>query len=221
MAKLRANGLSISLDGYFAGRSPSEENPLGVGGEALHEWVFATRAWRASHGLDGGEEGTVDDGFAARGVDGVGATIMGRSMFGPVRGPWGDDPWKGWWEDDPPFRHPVFVLTHHARPPLALGETTFHFVTDGMEAALERAYDAAGGADVRVAGGADTVRQYLRAGLLDELHVAIVPVVLGGGVRLFEEGSADGYECVEYVGSPTVAHLRIARAPEGAGGTTS
>jgi dihydrofolate reductase len=215
MAKLRVHGLTISLDGYSAGPDQSLENPLGVGAGGLHEWLFATRAFRRTHGMPGGEEGGLDDEVVARAEVGIGATIMGRNMFGPVRGPWvDDDPWTGWWEDDPPFHHPVFVLTHHPRPPLEMaGGTTFHFVTDGIEAALERAYGAAAGADVRVGGGASTVQQYLRAGLLDELNVAIAPVLLGGGTRLFDglDDLPSGYECAELVASPAVAHARIVR----------
>jgi dihydrofolate reductase len=163
-------------------------------------------------GEEGGDEG-VDDRFLARGNEGIGATIMGRNMFGPVRGPWPDEEWKGWWGDDPPYHHPVFVLTHHPRPSLPMaGGTTFHFVDDGIEAVLERAFDAAGGADVRLGGGAATVQQYLRTGLVDDLHVAIVPILLGGGERLLDnlDGAPDGYECVEFAPSPAVAHVRFA-----------
>ena len=216
MPKLRVHNLAMSVDGYVAGPDQSIDNPLGVGGPKLHEWVFATRTGRRMMlGVDGGEEG-VDDRFMARGDVGIGATIMGRNMFGPVRGPWGDDEWTGWWGDDPPYHHPVFVLTHHARPPIPMqGGTTFHFVTDGIEAALERAFDAANGDDVRLGGGASTVQQYLRAGLVDELHVAIVPILLAGGQRLFDnlDGGPEGYECVEFAGSAAVAHVRFARTP--------
>jgi dihydrofolate reductase len=161
---------------------------------------------------DGGDEG-IDDEFIAEGEMGIGATVMGRNMFGPIRGPWNDDQWSGWWGDDPPFHHPVFVLTHHPRASIPMqGGTTFHFVTDGIEAALERAFDAASGSDVRLGGGAATIQQYLRAGLIDEMHVAIVPFLLGGGERLFDhlDGSG-GYECVEFVSSPSVSHVRLAR----------
>ena len=213
MPKLRVHNFAISLDGYGAGPDQSAEAPLGVGGERLHDWAVATRAWRAAHGEQGGEDG-VDGEFIARGEDNVGATIMGRNMFGPVRGPWPDESWTGWWGDDPPFHHPVFVLTHHERPPVELrGGTTFHFVTDGIEPALERAFAAADGRDVRLGGGAATVRQYLRAGLVDELHVAVAPVLLGRGERLFDDldGALAAFETVEYAGSPSVAHFRLVR----------
>lgn len=220
MAKVRVHSLAMSLDGYVAGPEQSREHPLGVGGGRLHEWAFATRSFRRAHAMKGGEEG-VDDDFVARGEEGIGATIMGRNMFGPVRGPWPDEEWKGWWGDDPPFHHPVFVLTHHARDPVTMeGGTSFHFVTDGIEAALERALEAADGRDVRIGGGASTVRQYLRAGLIDELHLAIVPVLLAGGERLFEDLGADlpdRYECVERVASDAVTHVRLVLrgVPEG------
>jgi dihydrofolate reductase len=213
MPKLRVHNFTVSLDGYAAGPRQSLEDPLGVSGGRLHEWAFATQSGRASHGMEGGEEG-VDDDFVALGDRGIGATIMGRNMFGPVRGPSAGDPWSGWWGDDPPFHHPVFVLTHHPHPSIQMqGGTTFHFATDGITAALERALDAAGGDDVRVGGGASTVRQYLRGGLIDEMHVAIVPVLLGTGERLFDElgPSAAGYETVEFTSSPSVAHVRLAR----------
>ena len=216
MPKLVVRNLAMSLDGYVAGPDQGPDTPLGVGGPDLHEWVFATRTGRGMIGADGGDEG-VDDDFLARGHAGIGATIMGRNMFGPVRGPWPDDAWTGWWGDEPPYHHPVFVLTHHRRAPLEmLGGTTFHFVTDGIEAALDRAFEAAGGADVRLGGGAATVQQYLRAGLLDELHVAIVPILLGRGERLFDrlDGGPYGYQCVELASSPAVAHVRIARVAE-------
>jgi dihydrofolate reductase len=214
MSKLRVHNLAMSLDGYAAGPDQSLENPLGVGGPALHEWVFATRTGCRMFGMEGGDEG-VDDQFLARGDVGIGATIMGRNMFGPVRGPWGASEWAGWWGDSPPYHHPVFVLTHHPRPPITMqGGTTFHFVDDGIEAALARAVDAAGGDDVRLGGGAATVQQYLAAGLIDELHVAIVPILLGRGERLFDnlDGGPDGYECVELVSSPSVTHVRLSRA---------
>jgi dihydrofolate reductase len=165
-------------------------------------------------GEDGGDEG-LDNRFMTEGDTGIGATIMGRNMFGPIRGPWSSDDWKGWWGDDPPYHHPVFVLTHHKRPPVTMkGGTTFHFVDDGTGAVLERAFDAAGGKDVRLGGGPATIQQYLRASLIDEMHVAIVPVLLGGGERLFDDldGGLDGYECVEFVASAFVAHVRLARA---------
>jgi dihydrofolate reductase len=212
MPKLRVHNLSISVDGYAAGPNQDVDNPLGVGGPELHEWVFATRSGRRMLATDGGDEG-IDDEFIAEGEMGIGATVMGRNMFGPIRGPWNDDQWSGWWGDDPPFHHPVFVLTHHPRASIPMqGGTTFHFVTDGIEAALERAFDAANGSDVRLGGGAATVQQYLRAGLIDEMHVAIVPLLLGGGERLFDHlDRSGGYECVEFVSSPSVSHVRLAR----------
>ena len=213
MPKLRVHNIAMSVDGYSAGPDQSLDNPLGVGGTRLHEWAFATRSAREMHGMAGGEQ-DVDDEFIAKGDAGVGATIMGRNMFGPVRGPWGNEKWTGWWGENPPYHHPVFVLTHHAHPPIPMeGGTTFHFVDDGIEAALERAFDAADGNDVRIGGGAATVQQYLRAGLIDELHLAIVPILLGRGERLFDhlDGGPDGYECVELVSSPSVAHVRFTR----------
>jgi dihydrofolate reductase len=214
MPKLRVHNFAISLDGYGAGPDQSIDNPLGVGGEGLHEWVFETRTGRRMIGEDGGAAG-LDDDFLARGDAGIGATIMGRNMFGPIRGPWTSDEWTGWWGDNPPYHHPVFVLTHHPRSPITMkGGTTFHFVDDGIHAALERAFDAAGGDDVRLGGGASTVQQYLGAGLIDEMHLAIVPVVLGRGERLFDhlDGGPHGYECAELVSSPSVAHVRLSRA---------
>lgn len=213
MPKLRVHNVAVSLDGFAAGPDQSREHPLGVGGTALHDWAVASRAWRGAHGLDGGEKG-LDDDFITAGEVGIGATIMGRNMFGPADEPRDDAQWRGWWGDEPPFHHPVFVLTHHERPPLEMaGGTTFHFVTDGPEAALARAFDAAGGADVRLGGGASTVRQYLRAGLVDEMHLAIVPILLGAGERIFDGslGTLPGYRCVELVSSPSVAHVRFAR----------
>ncbi|HEV2890312.1 MAG TPA: dihydrofolate reductase family protein [Frankiaceae bacterium] len=214
MPKLRVHNLAMSVDGYVAGPDQSLDAPLGVGGERLHDWAMVTRSFRTAHGMgDEGETGTDDD-YIARGTTGIGATVMGRNMFSPYRGPWEGEAaeWTGWWEDEPPFHHPVFVLTHHPRPPLVLADTTFHFVRDGIEDALRQAYDAAGGLDVRLGGGADTVRQYLRAGLVDELHVAIVPILLGAEERLFEDvGGPDGYECVEHVASAGVTHVVFAR----------
>jgi dihydrofolate reductase len=217
MSKLRVHNLAMSLDGYVAGPNQSIDNPLGEGGTRLHEWVFATRTGQKMLGNDGGDTG-VDDEFIAQGDVGIGATVMGRNMFGPIRGPWRDDKWKGWWGEEPPYHHPVFVLTHHPHLPITMeGGTTFHFVTDGIESALARAFEAAGGADVRLGGGASTVRQFLRAGLIDELHVPIVPILLGRGERLFDDSiggsisGAGGYECVEFVSSPAVVHVRLAR----------
>ena len=212
MGKLRLS-ITMSLDGYVAGPRQSADNPLGEGGIALHGWAFATRSFRAVHGLEGGESGLDDDRIAALSSN-IGATIMGRNMFGPVRGPWGADPWRGWWGDDPPFHTPVFVLTHHEREPLAMrGGTTFSFVTDGIEAALERATRAADGRDVSLGGGAQTAQQYLRARLLDELEIHVVPLFLGGGSRLFDDldGGPAGYECVGLASTPAVAHYTYVR----------
>lgn len=214
MAKLRVHNLAMSLDGYSAGPDQSMDNPLGAGGTRLHEWAFATRSFRRTHGGDdGGEEG-VDDRFIARGEENVGATIMGRNMFGPFRGPWADEQWKGWWGDEPPYHHPVFVLTHHPRPPIAMeGGTTFHFVDDGIESALAQAFEAAGGKDVRLGGGPATIQQYVRARLVDELHVAVVPILLGAGERLLDnlDRAVDGYECLELVSSAAVTHVVLRR----------
>jgi dihydrofolate reductase len=214
MAKLRVHNMCMSVDGYVAGRDQSLDVPLGAGGERLHEWLFETRDGRAMVGQTGGTEG-VDNDFFLAGVRDIGATIMGRNMFGPVRGEWGDSDWQGWWGDNPPYHHDVFVLTHHARPSIPMeGGTTFHFVTDGIEAALARAFESAAGADVRLGGGASAVQQYLRAGLIDDLHVVVVPVLLGGGERLFDhlDGGPAGYECVQFVASESVAHVRFAKA---------
>jgi dihydrofolate reductase len=213
MPKLRVHNLAISLDGYAAGPDQDLDNPLGVDGLRLHEWVFKTRHWQQMEGGEGGEEG-LDDQFIARGDAGIGATIMGRNMFGPVRGSWNDSQWSGWWGDNPPYHHRVFVLTHHAQEPIPMeGGTTFHFVTDGIESALEQAFAAAHGQDVRLGGGVSTIQEYLRLGLIDEMHVAIVPILLGRGERLFDnlDAGAAGYECVEFVASPAVAHARFVR----------
>lgn len=214
MPKLRVHNFALSMDGYAAGPDQSFDYPLGVGGPALHEWAFATRTYQKMFGIDGGDEG-VDDKFAAQGDIDIGATIMGRNMFGPIRGPWRDDNWRGWWGDDPPYHHPVFVLTHHRREPITMqGGTTFHFVDDGIDAVLERAFEAANGQDVRLGGGVATIQQYLRAGLIDEMHLALVPILLGRGERLFDhlDGGPVGYRCVELAGSPSVAHARFARS---------
>lgn len=209
--RLRVHALAVSLDGYAAGPRQGPDAPLGAGGERLHGWAVATRTWRAVHGRDGGEEGVDDDAIRA-GVEGIGATIMGRNMFGPVRGPWGDEDWRGWWGPRPPFGHPVFVLTHHPREPLEMeGGTVFHFVTDGIEAALRRAREAAGGLDVRLGGGAATIRAYLGAGLVDSLHVAVAPVLLGDGEPLFGPGVADGYAVTRFAPSQAVAHAWLER----------
>jgi dihydrofolate reductase len=213
MPKLRVHCFTLSLDGYAAGPAQSLDHPIGVGGQALHDWLFATRTFRQMFGGENGGEG-MDDAFAAQAEAGIGATIMGRNMFSPVRGPWRDDLWRGWWGEDPPFHHPVFVLTHNPRSSITMqGGTTFHFVGDGIEAALERAFVAADGKDVRVGGGAATIQQYLRAGLIDEMHLAIVPILLGSGERLFDNlnGGPDGYKCVDFVASPSVMHTRFVR----------
>jgi dihydrofolate reductase len=214
MPKLRVHNYAVSLDGYAAGPDQSLEDPMGVGGQRLHEWVFETRFGREMIGKSGGDTGVADD-FLHAGVEGIGATVMGRNMFGPIRGEWSDDEWKGWWGDEPPYHHPVFVLTHHPREPIPMkGGTTFFFVDDGIESALSKAFDAAEGADVRLGGGASTVQQYLRAGLVDELHLALVPVLLGSGERLFAnvDNVHEMYECVEFTTSPGVAHIRLARS---------
>jgi dihydrofolate reductase len=212
VARLRLN-ITMSLDGYVAGPGQSLENPIGEGGLGLHEWAFATHNFRATHGMEGGETGLDDDHVATWNAN-IGATIMGRNMFGPIRGPWGDDAWSGWWGDDPPFHTPVFVLTHHPREPIEMhGGTTFYFVTDGIESALERAAEAAGGLDVSLGGGADAAQQYLRAGLIDRLEVHVVPVLLGEGLRLFDHlaGGPEGYECVGLDSSTAAAHFTYDR----------
>lgn len=213
MPKLRVQNFTISLDGYAAGPDQGRDNPIGKGGMRLHDWMFATRTARQIHGMDGGDDG-LDDEFVARDLSGLGATIMGRNMFGPVRGPWGTEEWNGWWGDDPPFHHPVFVLTHYPRSSVTMdGGTTFHFVTDGIEGALSRAFEAAEGGDVRLAGGAATIQQYLRAGLVDEMHLVVAPILLGGGERFFDnlEGGPSGLEVVEFVCSSSVTHVRLER----------
>jgi dihydrofolate reductase len=207
MTQLRAN-ISISLDGYVAGPNQSHENPLGEGGERLHDWGIVTESWRRQHGLEGGDRGPDSD-VSAHVFDGVGAHIMGRGMFGPPDGGAWEEDWKGWWGDDPPFHAPVYVLTHHPREPLEMrGGTTFHFVTDGIESALEQARAAAGGQDVLIDGGARAINQYLAAGLLDELYLHIAPIVLGGGARLLEDVGDPTLEPVEVVASPAVTHIR-------------
>jgi dihydrofolate reductase len=211
-SKLRVASYAISLDGFGAGPSQDLDNPLGVGGPELFGWAFATRTFNRMHGEEGGDTG-VDDDFMARGFEGIGAWILGRNMFGPVRGPWPDETWRGWWGEEPPYHVPVFVLTHHPRAPLAMkGGTVFRFVTGGIEDALRQARQAAGGKDVRLGGGAATIRQYLRAGLVDELHLVIAPVLLGTGESLFAglDLRALGYECAEHVaGQRAVAHVTL------------
>ena len=213
MSRVRVHSMSMSLDGYAAGPEQSESAPLGIGGERLHEWVFRTAYGRSMLGEDGGSDG-VDDAWLRRGDDGIGATVMGRNMFGPVRGEWEDHSWTGWWGPEPPYHHPVFVVTRFGRPSVAmLGGTTFHFVTDGLGSALAQAREAADGLDVRIGGGVSIVREALRGGLVDELHVAVVPTVLGAGERLFDDvgGWPDGYACVETGAGDEVVHLRVAR----------
>jgi dihydrofolate reductase len=210
MPKLRVHAFAISLDGYGAGPDQSLADPLGKGGTGLHQWFFPTRTFQRT--LFGKDEGTtgLDDDFAARGFDKIGAWILGRNMFGPVRGPWPDESWRGWWGDNPPYHVPVFVLTHHARPPLEMeGGTIFHFVTDGVEAALARAKEAAGARDIRIGGGAATIRQYLNARLIDEMHIVISPVLLGGGESLLAgiDLPALGYEVTEHVPSEKATHV--------------
>jgi len=209
VSKLRVQSFAISIDGYGAGPDQDLQNPLGVRGPELMEWFFPTRLWRKMQGQGDGETG-VDNEVAEQGFANIGAWILGRNMFGPVRGPWPDDRWKGWWGDEPPYHTPVFVLTHYARAPLKMaGGTEFFFVTKGIHAALEQAKAAAGGRDVRVGGGVSTVRQYLRAGLLDELHLAVRPVVLGSGEHLWHDLDvhALGYECSRYVAGERAAHV--------------
>ena len=208
MSKVRAH-ISTSLDGYVAGPNQSMENPLGEGGEGLHDWAVGLKAWRELAGMEGGEENASTDVMAEEHAN-VGAEIMGRGKFGPPqRGPWGEDPWQGWWGEDPPFHKPVFVLTHHEREPLTLSDTTFTFVTDGIESALERAREAVGDKDVFIGGGAKTINQYLAAGLVDELELHVVPIVLGGGERLFAGVGPDlRLEELRTVEAPGVAHLK-------------
>jgi dihydrofolate reductase len=213
MTKLRVHAFSISLDGYGAGPGQDLENPLGVGGHALHEWIFPTRTFRQMLGEIGGEAGVGDD-FAARGLTNIGAWIMGRNMFGPIRGPWPDDGWKGWWGVNPPYHVPVFILTHHGRPSITMeGGTTFHFVTAGIHAALKLATEAAGGQDIRLGGGVATIRQYLSAGLIDEIHLAISPVLLGSGENLFAgiDAAKLGYQCSEHVPTPQATHVVLTK----------
>lgn len=210
MSKLRCS-ITTSLDGFVAGPNQSLENPLGEGAMPIHDWAFPTKTFRSIHGdSDGGETGINND-VMAEVFTNLGATIMGRNMFGPVRGPWGAEPWDGWWGDTPPFHHPVFVLTHHARPPLQMkGGTTFHFVTDGIESALAQARQAAGNKDITVGGGARTVQQYLAAGLLDEIEIHVAPLVLGSGERLLDHLGPKPVklELIRTLGGPGVAHLK-------------
>jgi dihydrofolate reductase len=213
MPKLRVNCFSVSLDGYGAGPDQSLENPLGVGGMALHEWVFPTSTFQKMQGKTGGTTGPDED-FAVRGMAGLGAWILGRNMFGPVRGEWPDETWKGWWGNNPPYHCPVFVLTHYARAPITMeGGTTFHFVTGGIREALTRAQDAAKDKDIRVGGGASTIRQYLEAGLIDEMHLAISPVILGRGEPLLTglDLLKLGYRVTEHVQAPKTTHVVLTK----------
>ena len=209
MTKVRVHNFAISLDGYGAGPRQTQKNPLGEGGEALHSWFIPTRTFQKVTGKSGGTTG-VDDDFASRAMVGVGAYIMGRNMFGPVRGEWPDEQWRGWWGKNPPYHTPVFVLTHHPRPTLVMeGGNEFHFVTGGIRDALERARAVAGAKDIQIGGGVSTVRQYLEAQVIDELHVAIAPLLLGSGESLFAglDLPALGYSCAEHVPSPGATHV--------------
>ncbi len=213
MSKLRVLSFAMSLDGFSAGPDQDLQNPLGLRGRELFEWYFKTRGWRKQHGLDDGETG-VDDGIAERSFEGIGAWILGRNMFGPVRGPWPDESWKGWWGDEPPYHTPVFVLTHHARAPIPMkGGTEFRFVTGGIHAALEQAVAAAHGLDVRLGGGVSTVRQYLTARLVDEMHLAVRPVLLGTGESLMAglDLRTLGYECERHVAGERAMHVYVRR----------
>jgi dihydrofolate reductase len=213
MPKLRVAAFSLSIDGYGAGPDQSLENPLGVGGMALHQWAFGTPTFRKMMGKEGGETG-VDEDFAAKSFANIGAWILGRNMFGPVRGPWPDESWKGWWGDNPPYHVPVFVLTHHARAPITMsGGTIFHFVTDGIAAALKQAMDAAKGKDVRIGGGAATIRQYLEAGLVDEMHLALSPTLLGRGEHLLSgiDLLKRGFRVTEHASSDKATHVVLTK----------
>lgn len=214
MTKVRVESFTISLDGYGAGIEQDIENPLGIGGSELHKWLFPTRTFQRNlFGKDEGSTG-VDDSYAARGFDNVGAWILGRNMFSPLRGPWLNEDWKGWWGNNPPYHVPVFILTHHAREPIKMeGGTTFHFVTGGIHEALKLAQKAADGKDVRIGGGANTIRQYLSAGLVDEIHYAISPVLLGKGESLFAglDLKALGYECESFESSDLASHVVLQR----------
>ena len=208
MSKVRVNSFSVSIDGFGAGPNQGIPNPLGEGGEALHEWLFPTRTFQQMYGNEPGTTGPDED-FAARGMANLGAWILGRNMFGPVRGAWPDETWKGWWGDNPPYHTDVFVLTHHKRPPLEMqGGTTFHFVTEGIHDALDRAKHSAKGKDIRIGGGADVIRQYLKAGLIDTMHIAVSPILLGAGESLLAglDLRALGYTQAEYVGTAKAAH---------------
>ena len=213
MGKVRVGGFAVSLDGYGAGPDQSLEHPLGEGGKALHEWFYPTRTFRQMFGQDG-ETDSVDARFARSSSEGFGAFILGRNMFGPIRGEWPDDAWKGWWGDNPPYHAPTFILTHYPREPIVMeGGTTFHFVTDGIESALEQAKAAAGDLDVKIGGGVSTVRQYLRLGAIDEMHLAVSPVFLGKGEALFEgiDLPALGFSVAERDVSEHATHIRLVK----------
>ena len=213
MSKVRVNSFSVSIDGFGAGPNQSLQSPLGEGGESLHEWFFPTRTFQKMYGTEPGTTGPDED-FAASGMANIGAWILGRNMFGPVRGAWPDHSWKGWWGDNPPYHTDVFVLTHHRRPPLEMaGGTVFHFVTDGIHDALERARRSAKDKDIRIGGGADVIRQYLKAGLIDTMHIAVSPVLLGAGENLLAgiDLRALGYNQAEYVGTPKAAHYVLSK----------
>jgi dihydrofolate reductase len=213
MPRLRVHCFAVSLDGFGAGPDQSLDNPMGRGGMALHDWAFGTRTFRTMFGQEGGSTG-VDDRFAVRSFENIGAWILGRNMFGPVRGPWPDESWKGWWGENPPYHVPTFVHTHHARPPLAMeGGTTFHFVGDPIEAVLARAKQAAGDKDVRLGGGVATVRQYLKAQLIDEMHLAVAPILLGRGEALFAglDLAGLGYRVTEHVATEAASHVVVSR----------
>lgn len=211
MPKLRVHNFTISLDGFAAGTNQRLDAPFGDGIDGLHDWMFATRTMRAAEGLDGGEEGP-DDERVGLWNQGIGATIMGRNMFGPIRGPWQDEEWTGWWGDNPPYHNDVFVMTHHARPTLRMaGNNTFHFVDGTPESVLKLAMEAANGQDVALAGGAATIRQFLAAGLVDEMRIVIVPILTGAGERLFDNLNLDRYQVVETVSSKAATHVHITR----------
>lgn len=217
MSRLRVNSFSISIDGYGAGPNQSLEEPLGTGGESLHDWIVSTKTFKQLYGDDGGTTGE-DDAFVARGFDNIGAWILGRNMFGPIRGDWPDDRWKGWWGDTPPYHSQVFVLTNYPRKSVVMdGGTIFHFVTDGIHAALERAREAANGQDVRLGGGVATIRHYLQAALIDELHIAVSPILLGSGEHLFAniDTVALGYRCTEYVATSGAMHCVLTKHSQG------
>lgn len=215
MSKVRVNCFAISLDGFGAGADQSLENPLGLGGAALHKWFYPTATFQEMLGNDGGLAG-IDNDFARRGMENLGSWILGRNMFSPTRGPWTDENWKGWWGDTPPYHCEVFILTHHARSPIKMkGGTTFHFVTDGIQSALDKAKAAAKGKDIRIGGGVNTIRQYLEAGLIDEMHIAVSPVLLGKGEHLMNgiDLSVLGFRQVDYVGTEKAAHYALAKKP--------